>query len=143
MRILFAVHGYKPAFRIGGPIYSVSSLAEGLTQRGHKVIVFTTNSNQDQDLDVPLDGPVDVDGVEVWYFKRIAALKRGLFFIPYLGKSLGFLYAPRMAPALDSLTPTVDLVHTHMPFTYPSLAASRAAFRHGKPLFYHQRGVLD
>lgn len=26
MRILFSVHGYKPAWRIGGPIVSVSSL---------------------------------------------------------------------------------------------------------------------
>ena len=143
MRILFAVHGYKPAYRIGGPIYSVSSLAEGLVKRGHKVVVFTTNSNQDQDLDVPVDRPVDVNGVEVWYFRRIAALKTALPFIDYFAKSLGFLYAPRMARELEVAVPRVDIVHTHMPFTYPSWASARAAFRHGKPLFYHQRGVLD
>ena len=143
MRILFGVHGYKPAYRIGGPIYSVSALAEGLVHRGHKVVVFTSNSNLDQDLDVPTDHPVDVDGVEVWYFQRTAFLKERLPFLPYIAKSLGFLYAPRMRRELDRLVPSMDLVHTHMPFNYPSVAAARAAFRHRKPLFYHQRGVLD
>jgi glycosyltransferase involved in cell wall biosynthesis len=48
-----------------------------------------------------------------------------------------------MAVELDRIVPTVDLVHTHLPFNYPCFAAARAAFRHGKPLFYHQRGVFD
>ena len=45
MRILFAVHGYKPAWRVGGPILSVSWLAEALVRRGHEVTVFTSDSN--------------------------------------------------------------------------------------------------
>jgi glycosyltransferase involved in cell wall biosynthesis len=143
MKVLFAVHGYKPAYRVGGPIYSVSALAEGLATRGHKVVVFTTNSNLDQDLDVPTDRPIDVNGVEVWYFRRTSFLKDRLPFLPYVAKSLGFLYAPLMGRELERLVPDVDLVHTHMPFNFPSLAAARAAFRHRKPLFYHQRGVLD
>jgi poly(glycerol-phosphate) alpha-glucosyltransferase len=39
--------------------------------------------------------------------------------------------------------PSVDVVDTHMPFVYPTYAASHAAFRHGRPLFYHQRGNFD
>lgn len=143
MRILFAVHGYKPAYRLGGPIISVSALAEHLVARGHEVIVFTTNSNLDQDLDLPTDQPIDVNGVEVWYFRRDDFIQRRLPFLGYLAKSIGFLYAPRMRRELDRVVPTVDVVHTHMPFIYPTYAASRAAIRHGKPLFYHQRGVFD
>jgi glycosyltransferase involved in cell wall biosynthesis len=48
-----------------------------------------------------------------------------------------------MAAALDSTVPSVDVVHTHLPFNYPTYAAAHAAFAHGKPLFYHQRGVFD
>ena len=70
MKILFAVHGYKPAYRIGGPIVSVAALAERLVAKGHEVTVFTTNSNLDQDLDVETDRPHLIDGVEVWYFRR-------------------------------------------------------------------------
>lgn len=143
MRILFAVHGYKPAYRVGGPIISVSALAEHLVARGHEVVVFTTNSNLDEDLDVPTDQPVQVNGVEVWYFRRDDFVQRRLPFISYFAKSIGFLYAPAMRRELDRVVPTMDVVHTHMPFVYPTYAAARAALRHGKPLFYHQRGVFD
>lgn len=143
MHILYAVHGYRPAFRLGGPILSVSAVAERLVGRGHRVTAFTTDSNLDEDLDVPLDQPVGVNGVEVWYFHREEFVKRWLPFIPYLSRSIGFLYAPKMACQLDRLVPQVDLVHTHMPFVYPCYAAARAANRFRKPLFYHQRGVFD
>lgn len=143
MHILFAIHGYKPAYRIGGPIISVSAKAEMLVKKGHKVTVFTTNSNLDEDLDVETDKPLDVDGVEVWYFKRESPLKKYLPFIPYFSKSIGFLYAPKMRSALNSIMPRVDIVHTHLPFIYPTYAAGKAAVRHGVPLVYHQRGVLD
>ena len=143
MRILFSVHGYKPAYRLGGPILSVSALAEGLVRNGHEVTVFTTNSNLDEDLDVVTDKPMIVDGVKVWYFRHEEPLRHWLGPIRYLSKSMGFLYAPEMRAALERVVPQVDIVHTHLPFVYPTYAASRAALRHNKPLFYHQRGVFD
>jgi glycosyltransferase involved in cell wall biosynthesis len=36
-----------------------------------------------------------------------------------------------------------DLVHTHLPFIFPTRLASRIAKQADIPLFYHQRGVLD
>lgn len=143
MKILFAVHGYKPAWRIGGPVISVSSLAESLVKRGHDVTVFTTDSNLDRTLDVPTDRTVDVEGVKVRYFRRRSLIPVQFPRVEYLSKSVGFLYAPALKPALDELVPSVDLVHTHLPFVYPTYAAAHAAFRYGKPLFYHQRGVFD
>jgi len=107
------------------------------------VTVFTTNSNLDEDLDVPTDQPIDVDGVEVWYFKHEEPIKKWLPFIPYLSKSMGFLYAPAMSFQLRRVIPSVDVVHTHMPYVYPTYATGRAAIRHKKPLVYHQRGVFD
>lgn len=143
MKILFTVHGYKPAFKIGGPVISVSSLAEAITRKGHEVTVFTTNCNLDEDLDVPVNCPLDVDGVEVWYFKRYEALKDFLPFASYLTKSIGFLYSKELGIQLDSRVSDFDIVHTHLPFIYPTYAAARAAKKAMKPLFYHQRGVLD
>src|SRR5659263_698790 len=142
MRILYSVLGYKPAYRLGGPVHSVSATAERLARKGHEVIVFTTNSNLDQDLDVPTDRPIDVDGVQVWYFKREEPVQKWLPFVPYLSKSVGYLYAPAMRAQLDRMVPSVNVVHTQMPFIYPTYAAGRAAIRHQKPLFYQQRGVL-
>lgn len=141
MKILYVVLGYKPAWRIGGPALSVSSAAEELARRGHQVTVYTTNSNLDEPLDVPLDQPVDVDGVTVWYFEQKRTFER--LPIPYVARSIGFLYTPAMRPALEKTIQNFDLVHTHLPFVYPTQLAGRAAIRAGKPLFYHQRGVYD
>lgn len=139
LRIALVTHGYKPAYRLGGPIESVSALAEGLAARGHHVRVLATDCNLDETLDVPDDTPQTVDGVEVWYFHRRPLL-------PALAprpKSIGFLYAPAMRRRLDRLAPELDVIHTQIPFIYPTLAAARSARRHGVPLFYHQRGVLS
>jgi glycosyltransferase involved in cell wall biosynthesis len=143
MNILYAVHGYKPAYRIGGPVISVSAAAETLAKKGHRVTVFTTSSNLDTELDVPFNQPIDVDGVEVWYFRREEPLQKWLPFVPYLSRSMGFLYCPAMKGELERVMPRIDVVDTHMPFVYPSYAAAHAAFRHRRPLFYHQRGNFD
>jgi glycosyltransferase involved in cell wall biosynthesis len=140
MRILYATPAYKPAYKMGGPVASVSAAAEMLARRGHHVTVVTTNANLDEDLDVPTDQPVDVDGVEVWYFRREEPLRKWLPFVPYLSESMGFTYSPKMKAALERMVPQMDVVDTQMPFVYPTFAASRAALRHGKALFYHQRG---
>jgi glycosyltransferase involved in cell wall biosynthesis len=143
MRLLFTSSGYKPAYRLGGPVVSVSATAQALVRRGHSVTVLATNANFGADLDVPLDQAVDVAGVQVWYLRCQEPLKRWLPFVPYLSRTLGYHYAPRMGAELRRLAPEADLIHTHLPFVYPTLAASRAAQRFHKPLFYHQRGSLD
>lgn len=142
MRILFTVLGYKPAYRFGGPVMSVSALAERLVAKGHKVIVFANNSNLGEDLDVPVNQPVDVDGVEVWYFTQKDFFKHWLPFIPYLSKSIGFMYNPRISKELDRLLPEVDVINTNNVWGYSTLAAARAGWKWRKPLFYHQRGGL-
>jgi glycosyltransferase involved in cell wall biosynthesis len=142
MRILYAIAGYKPAWELGGPVTAVSATAEALVRKGHQVTVVTTNANFGADLDVPLDRPVDVGGVTVWYFHREEPLRRLLPFVPYVAGSLGYLYAPRMRSVLEDLVPRADVVDTQTPFVYPTYAASRAALAHGKPLFYHQRGMF-
>ena len=142
MKILYAGTGYKPAYRLGGPIVAVSATAEMLVRKGHEVTVVATTANNEQDLDVPEGVPLDVEGVRVWYFRRQEPLKKLLPFVPYLSRSIGFLYAPEMRGALDRLVPEVDLVHTQGPFVYPSYAAARAAIRHQKPLLYSQHGCF-
>jgi glycosyltransferase involved in cell wall biosynthesis len=143
MRILYAAPGYKPAYRIGGPIVSIAKAAEGLVRHGHEVTVFATNCNLDQDLDVPVDQPIDVEGVRVWYFRREEPVKRFLHFVPYLSRSMGVLYAPQMRREIDRQVPSQDVVHTQLPFAYPTWAVGAGARRWTRPLFYQQRGVFD
>ena len=71
MRILHITPSYKPAFIYGGPIYSISALAESQVLCGHEVTVFTTNANGKSNLDIPLNDIHEINGVRVVYFKRI------------------------------------------------------------------------
>jgi glycosyltransferase involved in cell wall biosynthesis len=41
------------------------------------------------------------------------------------------------------MLPRIDVVHTQMPFIYPTQAAARLALAAEKPLFYSQRGAFD
>src|SRR4051812_38317396 len=121
VRILHVVPSYLPAVRYGGPIVSVHSLCKALVTPGHRVDVFTTNVNGTQDSDVPLGVPVDVDGVNVWYFasKRFRRLYR----------------SHAMAQALAQHIDEFDIVHLHSIFLWPTTAAARAARRAGVPYF--------
>ncbi|MEN9577894.1 MAG: hypothetical protein RJA70_903 [Pseudomonadota bacterium] len=130
---------YKPAYRVGGPVPAVVELAEGLARRGHRVTVVVTDSNFDEDLDVAVDCPHHIDGVEVWYCRR--------WRLPRVNQrqlsGIGWLYCPAMGRILEQVVKDADAVHVHMPFIYPTLAGERAARRQGIPVLYHQHGVLD
>lgn len=71
MNILHIIPSYKPAYKDGGPIESVSSLCESLYEIGNNVNVFTTTANGNNELDVPTSKPINVDGVKVIYFPRL------------------------------------------------------------------------
>lgn len=129
LRILHVVATYYPAVRYGGPIRSVHGLAAALAKRGHDVHVYTTNVDGDSVLDVPVDRPVDLDGVKVHYFPVSAALKR-LYWSPALERRVR-----------DSIA-EFDVLHSHAVFLMPMRAAARAAARAGVPYVVAPRGML-
>lgn len=128
LRVLQVVPAYYPAVRYGGPIRSVHGLSAALARRGHDVHVYTTNIDGDQDLDVPLDRPVELDGVQVHYFP-VQWLRR-LCCSPVLGS--------RLRTSIGSF----DVAHLHSVFLWPTLAASRAASRAHVPYVVAPRGML-
>jgi len=128
---------------MGGLVFAVAAAAEKLVRKGHEVVIFSTTANLHEDLSVPVNRPLNVDGVEVWYFRRDEPLQRYLPFVPYLTRSMGFMYCPDLNDALRRVVPTVDAVNTHLPFIYPTYAGAQMALRAGVPLFYHQHGGFN
>lgn len=128
MRILQIVPTYLPAVRHGGPIRAVHGLARALVDRGHEVSVFTTNLHGRESLEVPVDRPVDVDGVAVRYFAaswpRRMARSRALSL--ELARAIG----------------RFDVAHLHSLFLWPTFAGARAAERGGLPYVVSPRGML-
>jgi len=128
VKILHVVPTYIPAYRYGGPIYSVHNLCRSLVELGHNVDVYTTNVDGLQDSDVPLGKVVVIDGVNVRYFS-----------CPY-GRRL--YYSPSMMKALCEHLRDYDLIHLHSVFLWPTWAAARVARRNNVPYVLSPRGML-
>lgn len=128
MKILHVSPTYLPAVRYGGPIYSVHALCKALANCGHEVDVYTTNVDGDQDSMVPLEKPVAVDNVNVWYFR--SRIGRRLYF------------SPSMMHHLAETISSFDVVHLHSVFLWPTWAAARVARRAKVPYLISPRGML-
>jgi glycosyltransferase involved in cell wall biosynthesis len=128
LRILQVVSAYYPAVRYGGPIRSVHGLSAALARRGHDVHVYTTSVDGPSDLDVPIDEPVQLDGVKVHYF-RVPMLRR-------------LTWAPGLGRRLRRSVNEFDAVHVHAVFLWPMFAAAREAARARVPYVVAPRGML-
>ena len=71
MNILHISPSYKPAFVYGGPTLSISGLCEALVARNVGVTVYTTTANGGDELECERGKALTVDGVTVYYFKRL------------------------------------------------------------------------
>ena len=129
LKLLHVVASYLPAVRYGGTIVSVHGLCRALAGRGHEVHVYTTSVNGDRDSPVPHETPVNIDGVQVWYF-RSPRFRR-------------VYWAPGMRRMLRDHVRGFDLVHTHAIYLWPLWAAARCAADAGVPYIVSPRGMLE
>jgi len=105
MRILQIVPHYIPAFRYGGPLKVAHALGKALVKNGHDVIVYTTNmACEDSNLDMPIDVPVKIDGVNIYY--------EPVLFLRYWG------FSPALYKRLKKETPSADLVIVHAHYQF-------------------------
>ncbi len=128
MKILHVTPAYEPAWHLGGVVRSVSQLCRGLAALGHEVTVFTTDSGGDRRMEVPVNRPVEVGGVEVTYFRSD--------FTPRFG------YSRALRDACRERLAGFDMVHLTSLWWYPGLAAAWAARWHGKPYVVSPTGGL-
>lgn len=129
MKILHIVPSYKPAYIYGGPIESVARLCEGLVAQGHQVDVFTTTANGTTELDIVPGSTIDVDGVEVTYFKRIT--KDPTHISPALWKHL-----------LGTVK-GYDVVHIHSWWNILVMVAAKICLLKGAKVIVAPRGMLS
>jgi glycosyltransferase involved in cell wall biosynthesis len=129
MNVLHVVPVYKPAWRYGGPVRSVSKLCEGLAALGVQVTVATTNADGRGRLPVSIHNSNWVDGVEVYYFAQTA--------IP------GYIESLSLRRNLDRLVAQADLVHLSAVWQPLGLAAANAARKAQKPYVCSLRGCVN
>lgn len=129
MKLLHVVASYLPAVRYGGTIVSVHALCRALAGRGHDVHVYTTSVDGAGNSAVPHGVPVNIDGVNVWYFES---------------HNFRRIYrSPRLGAALREHVGEFHIVHTHAIYLWPLWTAAREARRAGIPYVVSPRGMLE
>ncbi len=128
MRVLHITPTYIPAYRYGGPIYSVHALCRTLAAAGHDVHALTTSVDGPGDSDVPYDSPVELDGVQVHYC-RSRWLRR-------------LYWSTDLEARCIAMVGGFDAVHLHAVFLFPTRAGARSATRAGVPYVLSPRGML-
>ena len=99
MKVLHVIPSYEPAWAFGGTVTATSNLCRALVKKGVDVTVYTTDADgKGGYLDVPLNEPVDLDGVKVWYFHCDLFPKKAF-------------YSRRLAGKLCETIRNFDLVH--------------------------------
>ncbi|GAA4316774.1 glycosyltransferase [Mucilaginibacter gynuensis] len=129
MKILHIIPAYKPAYGYGGPTESVSRLCEGLAAAGHSVDVFATTANGDKELDVVPGVAVDVDGVNVIYFKRITGDPTHV--------------SPDLWSHLKKTAGNYDVIHVHSWWNVLVVMAARIALKSKAKVIVAPRGMLS
>jgi glycosyltransferase involved in cell wall biosynthesis len=128
MRILHIAPYYIPAYRYGGPIYSVHGLCRSLAAVGHDVHVLTTGVDGPNESEVPYDSPVGLDRVQIHYCR--SGVMRRLF------------WSPSLYARCSDIVSGFDAVHLHTVFQFPTWAGAQAASKAGVPYVLSPRGML-
>jgi glycosyltransferase involved in cell wall biosynthesis len=130
MHIVQLISHYVPATRFGGPQRVAHGLGRALARAGHRVTVCCTNlADERSDLDVPLDTPVDVEGVTVFYEATI------------LSRYWGFAPQLRRRAAREIRQADVVLVHFH--YQFANLLGATLARRCAKPYLIFAHGSFQ
>jgi len=129
LKILHINASYKPAYVYGGPTMSVSRLCEQLVKSGTTVTVFTTTANGPTELPVTANQLVNIDGVNVIYFKRLTKDHTH--------------FSPALLTRLWKDVKNYDLVHIHAWWNLVSVLACLTALMRGVPVIVSPRGTLS
>lgn len=80
MKILFITPCYEPAIAFGGTTTALTQICTSIVSQGQEVHVYTTNSNGHLgEMDVPINTPVNMEGVQVNYFRCNLGAERAFY----------------------------------------------------------------
>jgi len=130
MRVLHVVGCYPPATEWGGAAVAARALVEAAASAGVETEVFTTTQRMSRALPPIPPGRAQEGRVAVHRHRAVHRLQRAFL-------------APAMWPALRRAVPSFDLVHAHMVWDFPPIAAAVAARRAAIPWVVSPHGSLD
>jgi len=129
VKILQISASYKPAYVYGGPIMSVSMLAEQLAKAGESVQVLTTTANGIDELPVEIGKPIVIDGVNVAYFARLTKDHTQ--------------FSPALLVHLWKKSKSFDVIHIHAWWNLVAVLSCLIAVWRRVPVMVSPRGTLS
>ena len=130
MRILQIVPHYIPAYHYGGVQHVSHFLGKHLVRLGHEVAVCTTNlADEDRNLDVPIDEPITLEGVKV-YYEPVCLMR-------YWG------FSPRMVRRIWKESCWADVIIIHFHYQFASLIGGFISRIRKKPYVIFTHGSLN
>lgn len=132
MNILEVSNFFKPSWETGGVTKINYELSKNLVSRGHKVTVYTTDGYTSM-LDVLKNQPVDVDGIEVYYFCNLFRflVKKAKLPTPY---HLPFVLRKQIK--------NFDIIHIHEHRTIAAAVVHYYAKKHKIPYVVQSHGSI-
>lgn len=131
MKVLHVIPSYEPAWAFGGTVTATVNLCRALAKKGIDVTVYTTDADgKGGYLNVPLNEPVDLGGVKVWYFH--------CDFLP----SDAF-YSRGLANKLDETIKDFDLVHVSAIWQWIQVDVYKACKKFNKPYIVTSHGSFN
>ncbi|MFQ5850573.1 MAG: glycosyltransferase [Candidatus Binatia bacterium] len=127
VKILHVIPGISPLF--GGPSKVVFEMCRELQRHGFQTEIATTDTDKEGNIDMPLEQPVEVEGVTVWCFRCHLLRKYGF--------SLG------LTKWLKGHMSEYDIIHIHAFFSYVTAVAAYYAKRCRIPYIIRPIGELD
>jgi glycosyltransferase involved in cell wall biosynthesis len=129
-RILHIVPYFNPAWAYGGPVRVAYELNKRLVERGHEVLIYTTDA-LDSERRSPA-GEQIVDGVKVRRFRNLSnSMAWNRVFIPL-----------RFGMELSRIIDTFDVIHLHEFRTLQNAYALSGLRRHNLPYIIMPQGGL-
>ena len=131
MKILHVIPSYEPAWAFGGTVTATSQLCRALARHGIDVTVYTTDADgKGGHLDVPIEKPVNLGGVNVWYFHCDFGVKKAF-------------YSRGLGNKLSESVRDFDLVHVSAIWQWIQVDVYKACKFFNKPYIVSSHGSFS
>ena len=135
LKILSVIPYFFPASAYGGPVPIVYWICRNLVELGHEVTVFTTDAYTPKERLRMITGkPVNVDGINVYYFKNINN---------NLAYSKRMFISPGLIPVAKRMVKNFDIIHLHDFYTFHNVVVGFFANKYKVPFVITPHGALD
>lgn len=134
MRILVAIPKYFPSVASGGVVRVAYNLCSSLAERGHDVVVVTSDLLTKDETVAPTESFVNVGGARVRYFPTR---------FPRSSWKFKFTYTPSLRAWIREAEWQPDVIHFHELRSYPAWEISRTRKWADVPIVVSPHGAMN